>query len=151
MIALRLLISIAVLPGLVAIALPWIIVGNAPPIGSWLGLVPIAFGVALSIWCVLLFARAGRGTPAPWDPPRRFVAVGPYRAVRNPMYLGVGSVILGEALLFGSWSLAAYLAVVAVVWHLFVVAYEEPTLERQFGEEYRRYRTSVPRWLPRLT
>ena len=66
------------------------------------------------------------------------------------MYLGVGSVVLGEAILFGSLSLLGYLAALAVIWHLFVILWEEPSLERTFGDEYRSYRESVPRWLPRM-
>jgi protein-S-isoprenylcysteine O-methyltransferase Ste14 len=152
-IVLRSLISVAVLPGLAAVLIPWLIVGApASPSGTgWLGLIPFAFGFALFAWCVIIFASRGRGTLAPWDAPRRFVAVGPYRRVRNPMYLGVGSVVLGEAILFGSLALAAYLAVLALAWHAFILLWEEPSLERTFGDEYRTYRASVPRWLPRLS
>jgi protein-S-isoprenylcysteine O-methyltransferase Ste14 len=152
-IVLRSLISVVVLPGLAAVLIPWLIVGApASPSGAgWLGLIPLAFGLALFAWCVIIFASRGRGTLAPWDAPRRFVAVGPYRRVRNPMYLGVGSVVLGEAILLGSLALAAYLAVLALAWHAFVLLWEEPSLERTFGDEYRTYRASVPRWLPRLS
>jgi protein-S-isoprenylcysteine O-methyltransferase Ste14 len=100
---------------------------------------------------VVIIAARGRGTLAPWDAPRRFVAVGPYQLVRNPMYLGVGSVVIGEAILFGSMALAVYVAVLAVLWHLFVVLWEEPSLAQTFGDEYRTYCSSVPRWIPRLT
>ena len=151
MIALRALLWAIVLPGVGAILLPWLIVGqpSVPTGAAWIGLVPLALGLPLSLWCVILFAVRGRGTPAPWDPPRRFIAVGPYRIVRNPMYLGAGSVIAGEAILFSSWPLALYLVAIVIVWHLFVVGYEEPALEREFGDEYRAYRSRVPRWLPR--
>ena len=153
MIVLRSLISVVVLPGVAAGVVPWLIVGSpAWPTGvGWIGLVPLGFGLAIFAWCVIIFASRGRGTLAPWDAPRRFVAVGPYRRVRNPMYLGAGSVLLGEAILFGSLALAAYGAVLALVWHAFVVLWEEPSLERTFGDEYRTYRASVPRWLPRLS
>jgi protein-S-isoprenylcysteine O-methyltransferase Ste14 len=146
----RAIVSVILLPGTVAVFVPWLIVRDAaPPSGAaWAGLVPLALGLALFAWCVLLFAARGRGTLAPWDPPPRFVAVGPYLVVRNPMYLGVAAVIAGEAILFRSWSLAIYLVVLALAWHIFVVAYEEPTLEQQFGDEYRAYRARVPRWLP---
>jgi protein-S-isoprenylcysteine O-methyltransferase Ste14 len=152
MIVLRSLISIAILPGLVAVVLPWLIVRPVSwPTGvALVGLVPLVLGLGLSAWCVTLFATRGRGTPAPWDAPRRFVALGPYRLVRNPMYLGMGSVVLGEAVLFASWLLALYLIVLLLVWHAFVVLWEEPSLERTFGEEYRSYRGAVPRWLPRF-
>jgi len=152
MIVLRSLISVAILPGLVAVVLPWLIVQPMSwPTGiALVGLVPLALGLGISAWCVRLFATRGRGTPAPWDAPRRFVAIGPYRLVRNPMYLGMASVVLGEAVLFASWPLGLYLIVVVLVWHAFVVLWEEPSLERTFGDEYRAYRASVPRWLPRL-
>ncbi len=152
MIVLRSLISVVVLPGVAAVVIPWLIVSPpAWPTGArWVGIVPLAFGLALFASCVIIFAALGRGTLAPWDAPRRFVAVGPYRRVRNPMYLGVGSVVLGEAILFGSLALGLYVAVLALVWHVFVVLWEEPSLERTFGDEYRTYRANVPRWLPRL-
>jgi protein-S-isoprenylcysteine O-methyltransferase Ste14 len=149
--ALRALISVAVLPGVATLLFPWLLLRQTVSVSdvAWLGAIPLTFGLALLAWCVVIFASRGRGTLAPWDPPRRFVATGPYRVVRNPMYLGVGSVILGEAVAFGSWALAGYLLVVAALWHLFVVAYEEPALDLQFGAEYRAYKSRVPRWLPR--
>jgi protein-S-isoprenylcysteine O-methyltransferase Ste14 len=152
-IVLRSLISVVVLPGIAAVVIPRLIVGpQTLPAGvGWLGLVPLAFGLVLFAWCVFLFAARGGGTLAPWDAPRHFVAVGPYRRVRNPMYLGVGSVVLGEAILFGSVALAVYIAVLALAWHLFVVLWEEPSLARTFGDEYQTYRARVPRWLPRLS
>jgi protein-S-isoprenylcysteine O-methyltransferase Ste14 len=151
-IVLRSFISVVLLPGVVAVLIPWLIVGPpASPTGvMWIGVFPLAFGLALFAWCVTIFASRGRGTLAPWDPPRRLVAIGPYRRVRNPMYLAVGSVVLGEAILFGSAALAIYFALLALIWHAFVVLWEEPSLERTFGDEYRTYRGSVPRWLPRL-
>ena len=152
MIVRRSLISIVLLPGVAAVVIPWLVAG--PPVSptgvGWIGLVPLAFGLAIFAWCVIIFASRGRGTLAPWDAPRRFVAIGPYRRVRNPMYVGVGSVVLGEAILFGSMALALYVVVLALVWHAFVVLWEEPSLERTFGDEYRTYRANVPRWLPRL-
>jgi protein-S-isoprenylcysteine O-methyltransferase Ste14 len=150
MIALRALIAIAVLPGVVAVLIPWRIVRDASISDfAWLGAIPIGVGLVLFGWCVLEFARRGRGTLAPWDSPRRFVAVGPYRFVRNPMYLAVVSVIVGEAIIFGSPALMLYLAVLVAGFHAFVVLYEEPRLEREFGGEYRAYRSTVPRWIPR--
>ena len=153
MIVLRSLISVAVLPGVAAVVIPWLIVQPVSwPTGvALVGLVPLVLGLGLSAWCVTLFATRGRGTPAPWAAPRRFVALGPYLLVRNPMYLGMGSVVLGEAVLFASWLLGLYLIVLVLVWHAFVILWEEPSLERTFGDEYRTYRASVPRWLPRLS
>src|SRR2546430_7845793 len=141
-IALRSLVSVIVLPGMAALLIPWLIVSpmRAPSGVAWLGLVPLGFGLALFTWCVVEFAARGRGTLAPWDAPRRFVAAGPYQVVRNPMYLGVGSIVVGEAILFGSLPLVGYLAVLAAAWPLFVVLWEGPSPERTFGDEYRAYR-----------
>ena len=151
MIVLRSLLSIAILPGVVLVLLPWLIVRGTPlsPL-AWVGAIPLALGVVLSAGCVFEFASGGRGTPAPWDAPRRFVASGPYRVVRNPMYVAGVLIIVGEAIAFVSLSLLVYLAAVVIVWHLLVVLYEEPTLARQFGAEYEAYRTRVHRWVPRL-
>jgi protein-S-isoprenylcysteine O-methyltransferase Ste14 len=112
-----------------------------------LGLVVVGGGLAL--WCVLTFALVGRGTPAPFDPPRRLVVAGPYGWIRNPMYVGAGTALLGAALWYESTVLAGYGGVFFVVTHLFVVLYEEPTLRRTFGESYADYCRRVGRWLPR--
>jgi protein-S-isoprenylcysteine O-methyltransferase Ste14 len=112
-------------------------------------IVVIAAGTALYVWCVWLFAVVGRGTPGPWDAPRRFVAVGPYRWVRNPIYIGALLVVLGEAWLFLSPPLLVYAGVMAILFHIFVVSYEERTLRRRFGETYLNYLQTVHRWLPR--
>jgi protein-S-isoprenylcysteine O-methyltransferase Ste14 len=113
-----------------------------------LGLAVVVLGGAVALWCVLAFVFRGRGTPAPFDPPRRLVVAGPYRFVRNPMYIGVGVALSGAALYYGSLPLLAYVAVLAVVVQLFVTRYEEPTLTRLFGAEYDEYRRRVPRWGP---
>lgn len=89
------------------------------------------------------------GTPGPWDAPRRVVAVGPYRWVRNLIYVAALLVVVGECWLFVSLPLLAYAGAVAIFFHLFVIAYEEPTLRRSFGETYAEYRRTVPRWIPR--
>ena len=115
---------------------------------GFFGVLPIAIGVAMYLWCAWDFATAG-GTPAPIDPPKILVARGLYLVVRNPMYVSVLAVLAGEALLFRSLRLAAWGATVAIWFHLFVVAYEEPRLRRQFGTDYETYCASVPRWLPR--
>jgi protein-S-isoprenylcysteine O-methyltransferase Ste14 len=112
------------------------------------GLVITAAGAAVALWCVLAFAVVGKGTPAPFDPPRRLVIVGPYRYVRNPMYIGAGAALAGAALVYRSLPLLGYLGLLVVITHLLVVWYEEPTLERLFGEEYRSYRNRVRRWIP---
>ena len=115
----------------------------------WAGLPLVVLGSAALLWCIAEFARRGRGTLAPVDPPRFVVRSGLYRVTRNPMYVGVLVTLAGEALLFGSVPIMVWAVVVAVTVHLFVVLYEEPTLLRQFGEPYETYLATVPRWLPR--
>lgn len=113
-----------------------------------LGAVVTVSGAALAVWCILSFAFLGRGTPAPFDPPRRLVVRGPYRYVRNPMYLGAALALAGAALFYQSGVLLAYAGLFLVLMHAFVVWYEEPTLHRTFGESYEAYRRQVRRWLP---
>lgn len=109
-----------------------------------------AAGLGLVAWCFYDFATRGRGTPAPWDPPRRLVTTGPFGRVRNPIYLGVLTMLVGEAIVFGSQALLAWALVAALGFHLAVVLYEEPGLRARFGDEYERYMAAVPRWLPRF-
>ena len=111
----------------------------------------MAIGALIVVWCALAFALVGKGTPAPFDPPRRLVVVGPYRYVRNPMYLGAGLAVFGSALVYESYAVLAYLAIAAVIVSIFVVGYEEPTLRRAFGQEYVEYCRRVHRWRPRFT
>ena len=147
----NLLFTLAV-PGTGGIVLPWLILtrGDASPTPvAWPAVAVIAAGVLLLLWCQWVFARVGRGTPGPWDPPRRVIAVGPYRLVRNRIYIAALVIILGESWLFGSTALLLYGGVAAVVFHLFVTGYEEPKLRAQFGEQYEAYRFTVPRWIPR--
>lgn len=106
-------------------------------------------GAALALWCVVSFALVGRGTPAPFDPPRKLVVQGPYRYVRNPMYLGAALALCGAALFYRAMPLLGYAGLFLVATHVFVVWYEEPTLARLFGAEYEAYRARVGRWLPR--
>jgi protein-S-isoprenylcysteine O-methyltransferase Ste14 len=113
------------------------------------GLVIAVFGVTLGLWCVGAFAIVGKGTPAPFDAPRQFVAVGPYRYVRNPMYVGALAVIFGAGLILRSPAAFLVAVLFATLGHLFVLAYEEPTLEKRFGQSYLQYKRSVNRWLPR--
>jgi protein-S-isoprenylcysteine O-methyltransferase Ste14 len=105
-------------------------------------------GVVLAVWCVLTFVFAGRGTPAPFDPPRRLVVRGPYRVVRNPMYLGAALLLAGSALFHRSLVILAYAGAFLLILHFFVVGYEEPALRRTFGADYEGYRARVSRWLP---
>ncbi len=112
-------------------------------------LLALAGGV-LALWCVLTFALVGKGTPAPFDPPRRLVVRGPYAQVRNPMYLGAGLALAGTALFYHSVQLLVYTALFFVIAHAFVIWYEEPALRRSFGEDYQAYCREVHRWRPRL-
>lgn len=112
------------------------------------GLVVTIAGAALALWCVFAFAFVGKGTPAPFDPPRRLVVRGPYRVIRNPMYVGAALAVSGAALYFESGALAGFVALFLLVTHLFVRVYEEPTLRRMFGDDYAAYCRRVGRWLP---
>jgi len=115
------------------------------------GLVLVIAGVPGLVDSFARFALQGQGTPAPITPTQSLVVTGLYRHVRNPMYMAVVSVILGQALLLGDRRLVVYGALFWFICHLFVVAYEEPTLERMFGDSYRAFRANVPRWIPRMT
>jgi protein-S-isoprenylcysteine O-methyltransferase Ste14 len=115
-----------------------------------IGLLCIAIGAGLLGTCIWEFARSGRGTLAPVDPPRELVVKGLYRYVRNPMYLSVTTVVLGEFLLTGSRQLLVYWAIWFAAANLFVIGYEEPTLRQRFGTSYERYQAEVGRWVPRL-
>ena len=114
------------------------------------GMLLSACGAALALACILTFVFVGRGTPAPFDPPRRLVVQGPYRFVRNPMYLGAGVALTGAALFYQSMQLLAYAGAFLVITHMFVMLYEEPTLLRIFDGEYEVYCRRVGRWWPRL-
>ena len=146
-----------VAPCVVAGLIPWWITRweFLPPL---FGLEPTrAIGIALMIAGVpglvdsfARFALQGLGTPAPIAPTATLVVTGLYRYVRNPIYMSVVAVIVGQAVLFGDWRLAGYGALFWLACQVFVVTYEEPTLERTFGAEYQAFRANVPRWIPRL-
>lgn len=112
------------------------------------GMVIGAAGAAVALWCIFTFAALGRGTPAPFDPPRRLVIRGPYRFVRNPMYIGAALALGGAALSYQSLPLLGYAGIFLLVTHLFVVWYEEPTLRRTFQQDYEAYCGQVRRWWP---
>jgi len=149
---------LALAPGSVAGLLPYLL-------GLWhkrpalfglpatrqLGIVLILLGLPLLLESFAHFALVGRGTPAPIRPPERLVVSGLYRYVRNPMYVAILTVLLGEYLITANPPLLAYCLTVCVLFHLFVIIYEEPTLARQFGKPYQDFKNNVPRWLPRLT
>jgi protein-S-isoprenylcysteine O-methyltransferase Ste14 len=113
------------------------------------GVVVATSGAVLALWCIVTFVVIGRGTPAPFDPPRSLVIVGPYRRVRNPMYIGAGLCLAGAAFFYESWALFGYCAAFVLATHLFVVVYEEPTLRTTFGAPYVHYCEQVHRWWPR--
>jgi protein-S-isoprenylcysteine O-methyltransferase Ste14 len=151
------LLFTVIVPGTVAVYVP---LGLAP--GRWglparwgvvqyAALLPLAAGCAVYFWCLWDFAAFGRGTPAPVDAPRRLVVRGLYRHVRNPMYVGVLLVIAGWAVLFQSPRTLGYGLIVALFFHLFVVAVEEPSLRGKFGDTYVRYCREVRRWVPRFS
>jgi protein-S-isoprenylcysteine O-methyltransferase Ste14 len=155
MLWLRAVLFAVLVPGTELVLLPLVVVlcdlGPRLDLGParYAGLVPVLAGLAVILRCFADFVRRGRGTPAICDPPRELVVAGLYQYVRNPQYVGVVLVIVGETLLTGMVVLFGYAVVMAVGYHLFVRYCEEPTLKRLFGESYARYREAVPRWLPR--
>ena len=145
-------IFVVIVPGFAVGLVPhWVLPPGASPAlpAGMLGLVPLAFGLSVLLWCVLDFATAGQGTPAPIDPPKRLVTRGLYRYVRNPMYCGAALILVGEAILFASWALLIYAGVFCSCAHLFILVYEEPTLRKKFGASYEEFLSTVPRWIPR--
>lgn len=149
---LRNLVFTAVVPGAGGLYVPWLILthgGPTPAPGAWYALVVIAGGIVLYAACVLFFGAVGRGTPGVWGSPRSVVTVGPYRWVRNPIYLSALLIVSGEAWLFLSPQLLLYAVGLAVAFHLLVVGFEEPRLRRRFGVAYETYLDTVPRWVPR--
>jgi protein-S-isoprenylcysteine O-methyltransferase Ste14 len=141
-----------IVPGTAAVAVPLALMcGRTPASGplSGLAVAVLAVGALVYAWCVYDFATFGRGTPLPIDAPKRLVVRGLYRVTRNPMYVGVLSVILGWALLFCSAALAAYALAVWGCFQSFIAFYEEPHLRGVFGAEYEAYCARVGRWLPR--
>jgi protein-S-isoprenylcysteine O-methyltransferase Ste14 len=152
MLLLRAMGAFLVLPGMVAFALPiWIGLSGGPPDRyPRAALAPLAAGVLLLVWCVREFYVAGRGTLAPWDPPRHLVVSGPYRFSRNPMYIAVITVQIGWCLLWNSNTLILYTALFALGFHLRVLLFEEPWAQRQFGHTWSAYRSRVPRWIIRI-
>ena len=155
--------AIAILPGTVLILFPALILWSTRDTflgaaSSGLSGLSVAgaflFGLAgltLFIWTVMLFRRQGEGTLAPWDPPKAFVAAGPYRHVRNPMITGVLFMMIAEALFFNSLGIALWAALFFALNTVYFIVSEERGLEKRFGDSYLRYKRDVPRWLPRLT
>ena len=140
-------------PGSVAIYVPFLLVHDRP-IGTGIlrfaSLILFVLGGSIYTWCVWDFAVFGRGTPAPIDAPKQLVVHGLYRFTRNPMYVGVITTILGWAILYQTPGLLLYALGVALCFQCFIVFYEEPYLQRTFGSSYQKYRVRVGRWLPRM-
>jgi protein-S-isoprenylcysteine O-methyltransferase Ste14 len=152
---LKTLLFTLVVPGTVAVLVPRYLMRGFPVpnrgLLSALGAAAILLGAYIYFRCAWEFAVRGLGTPAPIAPTKFLVVSGLHRYVRNPMYLGVALVIVGEAALFRDPHVAEYAVLMLLTAHCFVVFYEEPTLLRQFGESYEQYRRRVPRWIPRFT
>jgi protein-S-isoprenylcysteine O-methyltransferase Ste14 len=160
MMILRHLLSVLLLPFVVVVVVPrWLMSRLDSPLfhgGAAMatsmhiaGAILFAAGFALFAWCVSLFARVGKGTLAPWDPTQRLVAEGPYRYVRNPMISGVVAMLAGEALFHNSLRVAEWFVTFLIINQTYFILLEEPGLERRFGEDYKRYKAAVPRWIPR--
>lgn len=152
MLFLRALAALLVLPGTFAGIIPALIVSadRSRGDGHSAGMAPLAAGIIILLWCVRDFYVAGKGTLAPWDPPKHLVVIGLYRFVRNAMYVGLMLLLIGWALIAGSPFLGGYALLIAIAFHLRVVFYEEPRLKKQFPEDWAAYAATVPRWLPRL-
>ena len=149
----RALTAFIALPGIVALLMPPLIARFDPwKLGSWApGILIMGLGLVVLLWCVRDFYISGKGTLAPWDPPKHLVVIGLYRFVRNPMYLGVLLLVLGWGIYLCSPALLLYLACLCVGFHVHVVRKEEPWLRAQFGKQWELYRQHVSRWLPRIT
>jgi protein-S-isoprenylcysteine O-methyltransferase Ste14 len=155
MLGLRSLLYTILIPGTVTVLIPYLIVSAtgatvAAPleIHQVLGLLAIALGAAILLRCIWEFMVTGRGTLAPVDPPTQLVVRGLYRYVRNPMYLGALTLMLGEAALFESSAVLLYAVAWFAIVNLIVLFHEEPVLRRRFGDSYERYTASVRRWIP---
>ena len=149
MLLLRAIGAFLALPALAAFVIPvWIGTSAALPIRYPVPAVPLlCLGTLLLLWCVREFYVSGRGTLAPWDPPRHLVTSGPYRISRNPMYIGVLTILAGWCALWGSRTLIIYSVLFAIGFYLRVLTVEEPWAARRFGADWDAYRARVPRWL----
>jgi protein-S-isoprenylcysteine O-methyltransferase Ste14 len=155
MTALKNLLFMLLVPGLLLVAFPAWLMATDPALLSfgsfrWLALPLWAIGAAMMLWCAWAFTVRGHGTPAPTDPPKELVVSGLYRFVRNPIYIGVVIFLLGHVLWHPSRSILWMPLIVAVASHLFVTLYEEPHLRKTFGAAYALYCQQVPRWIPGL-
>lgn len=145
----RALLAFLALPGVVAYLVPLLLAPAESRTEPWrsAGILLVVAGSALLVWCTREFLVAGKGTLAPWSPPRHLVTSGPYRGSRNPMYVAVATVLFGWALWFWSGALLVYALGVILAFHLRILLYEEPRLASSFGDEWIRYRARARRWL----
>ena len=123
---------------------------SLPPSSATLGIIVMVIGSLIVVSCISTFVVRGDGTPAPFDAPRRLVVRGPYRYVRNPMYIGAAVVLVGFGLYHQSVAMALFTVLFLLITHLFVLFYEEPALENSFGQSYLDYKSRVNRWIPRI-
>jgi protein-S-isoprenylcysteine O-methyltransferase Ste14 len=151
-------VFLVVAPGTLAVYGPWAFSRwhVAPPLLGFfpfrvIGVLLMALGLPVLLDSFARFAIQGLGTPAPIAPPQHLVVTGLYRYVRNPMYVAVSSLIFGQGLFFGNVSILEYGLAVWLGFHIFVLAYEEPTLRGKFGDEYKEFCAHVRRWWPRIT
>lgn len=151
---LRNLFFTLVQPGIVAVLIPFFIVRNnlktiANPfaIPEFIGTTIFVSGFIITVLCIAGFAVKGKGTLSPLDPTKKLVTTGLYRFSRNPMYVGVLLMLLGESVFFTSWELFVYGVAVFFAFHFFVRFFEEPRLKKDFGKEYSDYSNRVPRWI----
>lgn len=154
MTALKSLLFLVLAPGMVAGYIPLGLLRSGAHVETgilaYLAFPLWLFGGIVLLWSFWNFLREGRGTPAPIDAPKELVAVGFYRYVRNPMYVGILAMIIGHFLWFGYWSLLVYAVAVFTAFYTFVTLYEEPTLKKRFGPAYEEYLKQVPGWIPRI-
>jgi protein-S-isoprenylcysteine O-methyltransferase Ste14 len=154
MLIIKTLLFTLLAPCTVTLAVPYLLLRSRseifPPVWNSLNFIGISIvgaGVAIYIWCAGDFISKGKGTPAPYDPPKELVAEGLYKFTRNPMYVGVSSIVLGEALFFKSIAILVYALILLLLFHLRVTLYEEPALKRLFGKSFDDYCRRVPRWI----
>jgi len=150
------LVFTIVVPGTWTVVIPYLVLASDFRIATvqigpfrFLGVVPILLGVLTYLWCAWDFTFAGRGTPAPVAPPKELVVKGLYRYVRNPIYVGIVLILLGESVLFESVELLLYAGLTFLLFHTWVLIYEEPTLSNKFSDSYAHYCDTVPRWIPK--
>ena len=142
-------------PGTVTVVVPYLLLPSpykfmpqSWQLSHFIGLIVILSGVAIYLWCVWDFMTKGKGTPAPYDPPRFLVRGGLYQITSNPMYVGIITILTGEAIFFKSIVLLVYALILLLAFHLRVIYYEEPTLKRLFGNSFEEYCQHVHRWIP---